>query len=69
MGIIGSDVRRNIFHQYLGMGASSYDMVGVKGRMDKKFYDADEVKRGVEFMKKNFKNLPNQIQNHKEAIL
>jgi len=55
MGIIGSDVRRNLFHQYLGMGTASYDMVGVKGRMDNKFYDEEEVKRGVEFMKKNFK--------------
>ncbi len=55
MGIIGSDVRRNLFHQYLGMGTASYDMVGLKGRMDNKFYDEEEVKRGVEFMKKNFK--------------
>ena len=55
MGIIGSDVRRNLFHQYLGMGTASYDMVGLKGRIDNKFYDDEEVKRGVEFMKKHFK--------------
>jgi L-fucose isomerase len=36
MGIIGSDVRRNTFLQYLGMGAASFDMVGVKGRMKAK---------------------------------
>jgi len=29
MGIIGSDVRRNLFQQYLGMGTVSYDMVGI----------------------------------------
>ncbi|MEK7204698.1 MAG: hypothetical protein AAB254_04245, partial [candidate division NC10 bacterium] len=45
MGIIGSDVRRNLMQHYLGMGAVSYDMAGVKGRMDRGFYDHDELER------------------------
>ncbi len=52
MGIIGSDTRRNIFQEYLGMGSVSYDMVGVKGRMDREFYDREELERAVAFMKK-----------------
>ncbi len=52
MGIIGSDTRRNIFHDYLGMGTVSYDMVGVKGRMDQKFYDQEELEQAVSFMQK-----------------
>ena len=52
MGIIGSDVRRNLFQQYLGMGTVSYDMVGVQGRMERGLYDHDELKRAVAFMQK-----------------
>ncbi len=52
MGIIGSDVRRSIFEQYLGMGTVSYDMVGLKGRMDNGVYDHEELARAVKFMKK-----------------
>ena len=51
MGIIGSDVRRNLMQQYLGMGTVSYDMVGIKGRMDKGFYDKDELKKAVAYLK------------------
>ncbi len=52
MGIIGSDVRRNLMLQYLGMGTVSYDMVGVKGRMDRGLYDAEELERAVAFMRR-----------------
>lgn len=55
MGIIGSDVRRNMFLDYLGMGTVSVDMVAVKGRMDRGFYDHEELDRAFRFMKKNFK--------------
>jgi L-fucose isomerase len=51
MGIIGSDVRRNLFQQYLGMGTVSYDMVGVQGRMERGLYDHEELARAVAFMK------------------
>ncbi len=53
MGIIGSDVRRNLMHHYLGMGTVSYDMVGVKGRMERGLYDHEELDKAVEFMKHN----------------
>jgi len=51
MGIIGSDVRRNLFQQYLGMGTVSYDMVGVQGRMERGLYDHEELARAVAFFK------------------
>ena len=52
MGIIGSDVRRNMMLEYLGMGTVSYDMVGVKGRMDRGFYDHEELERAFQFMQR-----------------
>ncbi|MFA6470512.1 MAG: L-fucose isomerase [Candidatus Latescibacterota bacterium] len=52
MGIIGSDVRRNLMLNYFGMGTVSVDMVAVKGRMDQGFYDHEELERAVKFMKK-----------------
>jgi L-fucose isomerase len=55
MGIIGSDVRRNIMLDYLGLGTVSVDMVAVKGRIDQGFYDHTELDRAFKFMKSNFK--------------
>lgn len=55
MGIIGSDVRRNLMQQYLGMGTVSYDMVGIKGRMDRGFYDHEELDKAFQFARKNLK--------------
>ena len=55
MGIIGSDVRRNILLHYLGMGSISADMVAIKGRIDNGFYDHEELEKAFRFMKKNFK--------------
>jgi len=52
MGIIGSDVRRNLMLHYLGMGTVSFDMVGIKGRIDRGFYDHEELERAFTFMKK-----------------
>jgi len=52
MGIIGSDVRRNTFLHYLGMGTVSYDMVGLQGRMARGFYDHEELARAIKFMKR-----------------
>jgi L-fucose isomerase len=37
MGIIGSDLRRNLFLHYLGMGTASYDMCGLRGRIADRF--------------------------------
>jgi len=55
MGIIGSDVRRNILLHYLGLGTVSFDMVGIKGRMDRGFYDHEELEKAFRFMKRRFK--------------
>jgi L-fucose isomerase len=63
MGIIGSDVRRNMFLDYLGMGTVSVDMVGVKGRLDKGFYDHEELEKAFRFMKKNFKYAATEGEN------
>lgn len=54
MGIIGSDVRRNILLDYLGMGTVSVDMVAIRGRIDRGFYDHAELEKAVRFMQKNF---------------
>ncbi len=55
MGIIGSDVRRNTLLDYLGMGTVSVDMVGVRGRMERGFFDHAELERAVTYMQKRFK--------------
>ncbi|MBN1558119.1 MAG: hypothetical protein JW951_08235, partial [Lentisphaerae bacterium] len=54
MGIIGSDVVRNVLLHTLGMGAVFVDMVAVKGRMDNGFYDHEEADRAFRFMKRRF---------------
>ena len=55
MGIIGSDVRRNIMHHYFGMGTANVDMVLLKGRMDQGFYDHEELDRAFAFMKEKMR--------------
>jgi len=55
MGIIGSDVVRNIFLHYLGMGTVSVDMVALRGRIDRGLYDHQELDKAFAFFKKNFK--------------
>jgi L-fucose isomerase len=55
MGIIGSDVRRNLMLHYLGMGSVSVDMVAVKGRIDRGYYDHEEFERAFAFMKETFR--------------
>lgn len=52
MGIIGSDVRRNPLLHYLGMGTVSFDMAGLRGRMENGFYDHEELEKAVSFLKK-----------------
>ncbi|MBI3987520.1 MAG: L-fucose isomerase [Lentisphaerae bacterium] len=55
MGIIGSDARRNLMQQVFGLGTVSVDMVAVKGRMERGFYDHDELEKAFQFFRKNFK--------------
>ncbi len=55
MGIIGSDVRRNLLHHYFGMGAVSVDMVAIQGRMARGYYDHEELEKAFAFMKENFR--------------
>lgn len=55
MGIIGSDARRNIMLHTFGMGTCNFDMVGVKGRIDKKLYDKAEFEQAVKWFKDSFK--------------
>ena len=51
MGIIGSDVRRNAFLHYLGMGTVSVDMSILTGRMNTGFYDHEEFETALKFFK------------------
>ncbi|HOG49283.1 MAG TPA: L-fucose isomerase [Lentisphaeria bacterium] len=52
MGIIGSDVRRNAFLNYLGMGTVSVDMSLINGRLRTGFYDHEEFQKALPFFKK-----------------
>ena len=45
MGIIGSDVIRNMFLHYLGMGTVSVDMSALRGRIDRGYYDHAELEK------------------------
>ncbi len=54
MGIIGSDLRRNTLQHYLGMGSASFDMAGLRGRIENNFYDHEELEVAFQFMKKRF---------------
>jgi L-fucose isomerase len=54
MGIVGSDMRRNAFLHYLGMGTVSVDMVAVRGRIDRGCYDHNELDKAFRYMKRNF---------------
>ncbi len=55
MGIIGSDVRRNILLHYFGLGTVSVDMAAVRGRLEDGFFDHEEAVRAVAWLKKHFK--------------
>lgn len=55
MGIIGSDARRNIFLETLGMGTCNFDMAGLRGRLQAGLYDHEEVDKAFEFFKSSFK--------------
>ena len=54
MGIMGSDLRRNTLQQYFGMGSASFDMAGLRGRIETGFYDHEEAERAFRYMKKQF---------------
>ncbi|MGI6496366.1 MAG: L-fucose isomerase [Kiritimatiellia bacterium] len=55
MGIVGSDLRRNIMLQTFGMGSASFDMSGLNTRINEKFYDKAELDRACEWFTKTFK--------------
>jgi len=54
MGIIGSDLRRNLFLHYLGMGTASFDMAGLRGRIETGFFDHEELDRAVAYAQKRW---------------
>jgi L-fucose isomerase len=55
MGIIGSDSRRNIFQQVLGMGTCNFDMAGIRGRLETGLYDHEEADRAFQFFTTSFR--------------
>lgn len=55
MGIIGSDLRRNMMLHTFGMGCVSVDMSEIASRMDEGFYDHEELEQAFKAMKANFK--------------
>ncbi len=54
MGIIGSDVRRNMLQNGFGMGTVSVDMSAIRARMDESFLDAEELETAFRVMKRDF---------------
>jgi len=54
MGIIGSDVVRNVLLKYFGMGSVFVDMVAIRGRIDHNLYDHEEFDRAFAWFKKSF---------------
>ena len=54
MGIIGSDLRRNLFLHYLGMGTASFDMAGLRGRIETGFYDHEELDQALAYARKRW---------------
>lgn len=51
MGIIGSDVRRNIMLEYLGMGTVFVDQSLINGRINTGFYDREEAVKASKFLR------------------
>ena len=68
MGIIGSDVRRNAFLHYLGMGTVSVDMSIINGRIDTGFYDHEEFKKAMEFFAKFKKVFLNKASERRTGM-
>ena len=55
MGIAGSQIDPNFIEDYLGMRVESVDEVEIIRRMTEGIYDKDELKRALEWAKKNCK--------------
>ncbi len=66
MGIIGSDVRRNIMLDYLGMGSVFVDQSLLIGRLNTGFYDHEDVAKASKFLRQfklAFTNKPSARRN------
>ncbi|MCQ2397340.1 MAG: L-fucose isomerase [Lentisphaeria bacterium] len=68
MGIIGSDVRRNLFQQYLGMGVVSVDQCIINGRIDANYYDHDELKKALAWFENFNKTWLNKPETRRFAL-
>ena len=68
MGIIGSDVRRNLFQQYLGMGVVSVDQCIINGRIDANFYDHDELKKALAWFQSFNKTFSNKADTRRFGL-
>ncbi len=53
MGIAGSSVDRSFFEAYLGMRVMDVDMVEIVRRIERRIFDAKELKRALAWVKQN----------------
>ena len=53
MGIVGSMVDQNFFHDYLGMRTEFVDQIEVIRRIEEEIYDKDEYKKALKWTKVN----------------
>ena len=53
MGIVGSMVNQNFFHDYLGMRTEFVDQIELLRRIDEKIYDEEEYIKALEWTKNN----------------
>jgi len=55
MGIVGSMVDQNFFHDYLGMRTEFVDQIEVSRRIEEQIYDHDEYERALKWTNENCK--------------
>lgn len=55
MGIAGSIVKPEFFHDYLGMRTEFVDMSEITRRLEEKIYDEEEYEKAIEWVKANCK--------------
>ncbi len=55
MGIVGSMVDQNFFHDYLGMRTEFVDQIEITRRLEEEIYDRDEYKKALQWTLENCK--------------
>lgn len=64
MGIVGSMVDQNFFHDYLGMRTEFVDQIEILRRIEEEIYDRDEFKKAMDWTGKNCKEGKDYNNDH-----